>query len=1194
MIRTRTSSLFIILIMLLSTGVFGLASGSATSPLVDALFVEDEFTLSTVTSSPSMMNGTGNIIYLKVLQIDTDREMVSITKSQGPQTGYYLIQFTDVVQQEWKDELEARGLDLISYVPENTYLADLNDVDIDRVTELEYVRWAGEYRSEYRIDPSVSQYGTGIEVNVLLFGPFSEQVADHVEASGGIILSSSPDKLQVRMNADLIRELADMEEVMWIEPYNPPVLMNDVAGDIIKTNWTRNTHNLTGSGQIVAVCDTGIDEDHPDFAGRIDIVFDLANDLYGSKDKFSGHGTHVSGSVLGNGSASGGQFAGSAPQAHLVFQAVEDDFEYLTGLPTDLNDLFQQAYDNDARIHTNSWGSSSAGAYTSYSREVDEFMWAHQDMLVLFSAGNDGIDANSDGIIDLDCIGSPATAKNCLTVGASENFRPTINSTYGYNWPFDYPVLPIYTDRIANDIEGIAAFSSRGPTNDGRLKPDVVAPGTYIYSTRSSDESQSGSNSSYMYMSGTSMATPLTAGTAALVRQHYVDVLNHTPSAALLKATIIQGAHDMYPGQYSNEDVGHVPDNSQGWGRVDLEQSLYPDNSTLHYSDAHSLSTEQTVVARYYVVNNSTPFKATLVWTDYPSSLISLENLVNDLDLAIMSPNGTVHDVDDNVNNVEQISIPSPVLGWYEVRVIGNNVPEGPQPFAMVITGNVSDNGTVTVPTLTSINITTSLPSLIIDGENLDLSASSFDQHNVSFSTVIHWNSSNTTVGTVNSRTGLFQALSGGNTLITAFNGSITDSILINVTGRYVGSINISNVTLYTGQSHTFTPQVLDQFNNSYDALLGWTSSNTTVGTINSTTGFFQALQGGSAMITATNNSVSGNATVTVLPSPVLSSINITTSIPGLVIDGDFLDLNASGYDQYNNSFSAQISWNSSNTTVGTINSSTGYFQALAGGSTMITAFNGSVTDSMTINVTVTVSTQPSSGGSSGGGGSSGEEYENIDLKEVESIFVIGGSQISYDFEEEQNAIMNVKFESLKNAGKISTTIEVLKDLSALASEEPPCDRVYQYMNIWVGKAGFATEENIADARIGFKIEASWLKDNGMEADNVRLYRYHEDAWQELTTVVSDRDEKYVYFEAQTPGFSPFAIGTLPGEVPVITDMEPSSIKPDEPSDTSQDAGMADESSRTEKEWPVNMVILSAIFLILVVAGYLYLKRKGK
>ncbi len=349
-------------------------------------------------------------------------------------------------------------------------------------------------------------------------------------------------------------------------------------------------------------------------------------------------------------------------------------------------------------------------------------------------------------------------------------------------------------------------------------------------------------------------------------------------------------------------------------------------------------------------------------------------------------------------------------------------------------------------------------------------------------------------------------------------------------------------------------------------------------------------------MITATNNSVSGNATVTVLPSPVLSSINITTSIPSLVIDGDFLDLNASGYDQYNNSFSAQISWNSSNTTVGTINSSTGYFQALAGGSTMITAFNGSVTDSMTINVTVTVSTQPSSGGGSGGGGgggSSGEEYENIDLKEVESIFIIGGSQISYDFKEEQNAIMNVKFDSLKNSGKISTTIEVLKGLSALASEEPPCDRVYQYMNIWVGKAGFATEENIADARIGFKIELSWLEDNGMDADNVRLYRYHEGAWQELVTVVLDRDDKYIYFEAQTPGFSPFAVGTLPDETPVTTDMQSSTIQPDIPADSSQDTGLLEKATPAEKEWPVNMLILSTIVLILAVAVYLYLKKKG-
>ncbi|MDL5502741.1 MAG: S8 family serine peptidase, partial [Candidatus Methanoperedens sp.] len=155
-------------------------------------------------------------------------------------------------------------------------------------------------------------------------------------------------------------DVAQINGVSWIEKYVQPVLMNDVAANITKTYSVRNTHGLTGAGQIVAVADTGLDTGvnnttmHDDIEGRIVALIDLSGD--GAEDDFSGHGTHVAGSVLGNGSRSGGQFRGMAPGASLVFQAAEDSNGYLTGFPSDLNDLFQQAYNQGARIHSNSWG----------------------------------------------------------------------------------------------------------------------------------------------------------------------------------------------------------------------------------------------------------------------------------------------------------------------------------------------------------------------------------------------------------------------------------------------------------------------------------------------------------------------------------------------------------------------------------------------------------------------------------------------------------------------------------------------------------------------------------------------------------------------------------------------------------------------------------------------------------------------
>jgi subtilisin family serine protease len=195
-----------------------------------------------------------------------------------------------------------------------------------------------------------------------------------------------------------------------------------------------------------------------------------------------GHGTHSAASILGSGAASGGQYKGAAPGSELVHQSVMDSSGGLGGIPLDTGELFSQAYDEAARIHSDSWGADVDGEYTVDAASCDAFMWDNKDMLVVFSAGNAGRDANDDGVVDPDSIGSPATAKNVLSVGASENNRPTIDSTWGSS---RFRVNPIRDDRRADDISGLAAFSSRGPTDDGRMKPDVVAPGTFIISARS-------------------------------------------------------------------------------------------------------------------------------------------------------------------------------------------------------------------------------------------------------------------------------------------------------------------------------------------------------------------------------------------------------------------------------------------------------------------------------------------------------------------------------------------------------------------------------------------------------------------------------------------------------------------------------------------------------------------------------------
>ncbi|ODS40881.1 MAG: hypothetical protein A7315_15485 [Candidatus Altiarchaeales archaeon WOR_SM1_79] len=358
-----------------------------------------------------------------------------------------------------------------NYIPDNAFLIYLSSQTKENVEKLPFVNWIGLYEPVYKVSPllmgikkkvspgELSTLSINTEsfkpapagnVNVLSHDPADiKKVSQEIEKLGGMIIATA--KNRVRASIDLSRadKIAKMAEVKWIEPYTPPKLFNDVAAGIISVQPVWDNHGLDGSEQIVAVADTGLDTGvndatmHDDFEGRIVSIHDRVGD--GANDVKSGHGTHVAGSVLGNGSRSGGDIRGMAFAASLVFQALENNTtEDLSGIPADLNQLFQQAYDDGARIHNNSWGDSSHGQYTTDSQDIDEFMWNHKDMIILFAASNDGTDANNDGVIDNDSLSSQACSKNCITVGASENNRSTggYQNTYGHYWPGDYSTNP--------------------------------------------------------------------------------------------------------------------------------------------------------------------------------------------------------------------------------------------------------------------------------------------------------------------------------------------------------------------------------------------------------------------------------------------------------------------------------------------------------------------------------------------------------------------------------------------------------------------------------------------------------------------------------------------------------------------------------------------------------------------------------
>ncbi|MCC7576245.1 MAG: PGF-pre-PGF domain-containing protein, partial [Methanomethylovorans sp.] len=482
------------------------------------------------------------------------------------------------------------------------------------------------------------------------------------------------------------------------------------------------------------------------------------------------------------------------------------------------------------------------------------------------------------------------------------------------------------------------------------------------------------------YMGGTSMATPIVAGSVALIRQNYVENLNITPSAALLKATVINGASDLQPGQYGN-DVTAQPDHNQGWGLVNLKDSLYPDSVSIYFADNIELQTGDAAEKNYYVNDSSRPFKTTLVWTDYYGTVFARKELVNDLELRIVLPDGTENIVNDNINNVEQILLQEPEVGWYTVKVIGRSIPMGPQPCALVVSG-------------------------------ASAAISSLD-------------------------------------------------------------LRPQQTTYYTGNITTFEAEARDENNNQLQVDFMWESSDPAVGSINSSTGYFLAIARGVTNITVNAGTMSSTVAINIYDTG-----------------------NSTGTNE-----SSEVVTNEEE--------------------------RGQET-------TLPPSSRSSGGSGGGGGGTSGEKLTNVLVKEPETLVIIKDSNIRYEFTEEGNSVGYVEFTALKNSGKITTVIETLKGRSSFASTDAP-GNVYQNLNIWVGKTGFGAESNIADPLIGFKVPRSWMVNNGVDKTSVRLYRYSSDVWNELPTRITKEDDQYVYFESETPGFSPFAISTAESTTEILT-----------------------------------------------------------
>jgi serine protease AprX len=650
---------------------------------------------------------------------------LALNNATAKDSDYLVVQTKQPLDKAKRKVLAKAGATIIESVPGDAYICYFPKTSLAKVRALPFVEWAELYPKAVKIAPSlrdvearrggvpaafVIMHAPGVldathkTVDVVLHrNANSKKAAKRIAKAAHLPLDQVRvlrDKVRVVVKERRLADLAALDEVRHIEEVVPRKLHNSVARQVLRVPIGNAASGGEGAGEIVAVADTGFDKGsttnvHPAFKGRVKKLYALGRP--GRKDDPHGHGTHVAGSVLGDGlSGTEGAVRGTAPKAKLVLQSVLDANNGLGGLPDDLTDLFNAPYTRDkARIHTNSWGSrGNFGVYDQQAYEVDQFVYEHRDMLICFSAGNEGVDSNADGVIDSGSVTPPATAKNCLTVGASENNRPNKTLTYGQGWPPDFPADPIKTDKVANNQEGMVAFSSRGPIHDGRIKPDVVAPGTFILSTRSRATQSEGwelsSDPLYMFEGGTSMATPLVAGCIANVRaflrtSHGIK----KPSAALLKSLIINGAHDL-AGQYVPSEAATIPNNNEGFGRVDVQAVVGPygaGETVIFFDEGKALDTGEKTEQMVTVPAGTKMLKATLVWTDPPG-----EGLQSDLDLIVKRggqqrhgnmPAGPVGF--DRINNVEQVVWANVPAGPVTVMVAAHRVTVGPQSFALVV-----------------------------------------------------------------------------------------------------------------------------------------------------------------------------------------------------------------------------------------------------------------------------------------------------------------------------------------------------------------------------------------------------------------------------------------------------------------------------------------------------------------------------
>ena len=581
--------------------------------------------------------------------------------------------------------LEATGVRVLHYLPVNAFILSVaNNAQANDALALPFVRWATGFDEAWKIDPvlrDIAARGEAnpIVVNISFFADEAELAAKQaLNAVPGVVVHASgmngPRELLVTASVPpaAFEAIAKMHGVQFIELGLEAELRNATSREIVQSGQTGLTplydNGLTGEGQVVAVIDGAINVNHCSFADTMPIGPGHRKILryYGSLGSDS-HGTHVGGTVAGKRPTAP---ATTSPASRTTPRSSSNASPATSTASSSTTN--SNHFADGARVHTNSWGADFRTDYNAWTRRR-RVLYNFEDSVVLFAITNRAT------------LYTPENAKSVIAVGASQDW-PNVNSH---------------------------CSGGVGPTIDGRRKPEVYAPGCSTVSASSS--AACGTRS----LTGTSMACPAVAGAALLVRQYFTDgyyptgvpMANTqiTPTGALIRAVMLNGTRDM-------TSIAGFPSNLEGWGRLAVADALHfpGDQRTIivrdvRNSDDEALSTGQTYEFAIEVTSSGAGLRATMAFTDPPAAVNAGFAPINNVDLILTSPSGTVYRGNainsgtgqsipnsmtaDAINSVEQVIVAAPERPL-TVTVAAPSVNIGSQGFALAITGAVAEVNT--------------------------------------------------------------------------------------------------------------------------------------------------------------------------------------------------------------------------------------------------------------------------------------------------------------------------------------------------------------------------------------------------------------------------------------------------------------------------------------------------------------------